>query len=141
VERWVKTGASSSLSGRRSRDTGPEVRLRKALHRLGLRFRLHRRIAGTRLTVDIVLARHRLAVFVDGDYWHGTCPEHPRTPTRGPNRDAWEAKFARIAANDQRAADLLAAEGYRVLRFRECQVDRDPEAIAGYIQHEVSLAH
>src|SRR4051794_37476817 len=71
---WVKTDRSRALSGRRSKDTAPEVALRKALHAAGARFRLHRRIVKG-CTPDLVLPGRAVAVFVDGDFWHG-CPVH-----------------------------------------------------------------
>ncbi|HEX3649745.1 MAG TPA: hypothetical protein VHV49_15075, partial [Pseudonocardiaceae bacterium] len=74
---WTSTARSGHLRGRKSRDTGPELALRRALHARGLRFRLQ--IALTpRCRVDIVLPRHVVAVFVDGCFWHG-CPEHGTT--------------------------------------------------------------
>ncbi|MEV5140627.1 hypothetical protein AB0K71_04905 [Streptomyces syringium] len=71
---WVRTGKGDHLRGRRSRGTGPEVKLRQAVHRLGLRYRLQRRVT-PRCTADFVLPRHRVAVFVEGCFWHG-CPVH-----------------------------------------------------------------
>jgi DNA mismatch endonuclease (patch repair protein) len=126
---WLSTPSSKSLSGRASRDTVPEILLRRALHRLGLRYRLHTRI-GQRLTLDIDFTRKRLGVFVDGCYWHGGCPVHPRTPPRGPNAAAWLAKFASIAEREIRAAALLEARGYTVLRLRECEIRAAPDLAA-----------
>src|SRR6202035_1541265 len=128
AEQWFTTQHSASLSGRRSRDTVPEMQLRRALHRRGLRYRVHTRI-GERLTLDIDFTRVRLAVFVDGCYWHG-CPKHPRTPSRGPNARAWMAKFDSVAERERRAARLLEERGYHVLRIRECEIRFDPEAAA-----------
>src|SRR4051794_29865870 len=106
-EQWVSTAKSGQLTGRRNKDTEPEMLLRRALHRAGFRFRLHRRLARG-CTPDLVLPRHEIAVFVDGCYWHG-CPLHGRRTFTGPNAALWEAKMARNRARDQHA-DRLAAE-------------------------------
>jgi hypothetical protein len=82
---WVATPEGDHLRGRRVRDTRPEVALRKAVHRLGLRFRLHQRVA-PRCTADFVLPRYHVAVFVDGCFWYG-CPKHGPKMFRGPNAE------------------------------------------------------
>jgi len=103
--------------GNRSRDTAPEVRLRAELHRRGLRFRKHRRpVATVRSTPDIVFGPARLAVFVDGCFWH-CCPEHGRTP-RG-NAAYWVPKLARNVARDRRNEEALRAAGWQVIRVWE----------------------
>src|SRR5665647_677388 len=112
---WVTTAAGRHLAGRRNRDTKPEVVLRSALHRDGRRFRLQvLLVRGCR--PDILLPRHRLAVFVDGCWWHG-CPLHGRkTPFTGPNAALWEAKMQRNRVRDQRATALGEGLGYTVVR-------------------------
>ena len=136
-EVWVPTARSGTLSGRASRNTVPEVLLRKALHRAGLRFRLHRRVPGERLTIDIVLPKYRLAVFVDGCFWHGGCELHPRNEPTGPNAEQWRAKFESVAERERRAARRLAEAGWSVLRVRECAAKAAPEAVATEILHRV----
>ena len=81
---------SKRMRANRRRDTRPEIRLRSEVHTLGLRFRKDYPIrAGQRLVrPDIVFARQRLAVFLDGCYWH-VCPVHGTRPTR--NREYWDA--------------------------------------------------
>jgi DNA mismatch endonuclease, patch repair protein len=123
-ESWTKTEFSKSLSSRPSRNTQPEIFLRRALHSLGLRFRLHRRI-GKRLTVDIILPRHRLAVFVDGCFWHG-CPAHGHAVKSGPNLSGWVKKFASIKEREQRAEQALSEIGFRTVRLWECAIRSDP---------------
>ena len=87
--------------------TGPEVALRRSLHSRGLRFRLHRReLPGT---PDIVMVRPRLAVFVDGCFWHN-CPDHCTLPKN--NRDWWEAKFEGNRERDRRKDAELIALGW-----------------------------
>jgi DNA mismatch endonuclease (patch repair protein) len=134
-ETWISTPASKSLSGRTSRDTGPELALRRALHRLGLRFRAHTKI-GERLTLDVDFTAAKVAVFVDGCYWHG-CPKHPRTPTRGPNKVAWDAKFESVAEREQRARKILTERGYLVLRVRECEIAGDVDSVATRVEAAV----
>ncbi len=132
-ESWTKTRFSSSLSGRRSRDTTPEILLRSALHKAGLRFRVHRRIGG-QLTADIVLPRHRVAVYVDGCFWHGHGCRHGggKVPS-GPNADAWATKFAKIKEREKRAKRFLQMNDYVVVRMWECVVKTDPVAAAAEI--------
>lgn len=124
---WVATERSAHLRGRRSRDTRPEVELRRALHALGRRFRLQRRVAH-RVTADIVLPGPRVAVFVDGCYWHG-CPDHYVAP-RGPNAALWAAKLAANRARDERQTVAALEQGWTVVRVWECTVRADAVAAA-----------
>jgi len=129
---WVSTARSKSLSGRRSKDTEPEIRLRKALHAAGARFRLHRTIARG-CTPDIVLPGRRVAVFVDGDFWHG-CPEHfPNREAGGPNASLWQEKFTAVAERDARATALAEEAGWTVVRAWECEIRRNAAAVAARV--------
>jgi DNA mismatch endonuclease (patch repair protein) len=99
------------------RDTPPEISLRSALHRLGLRYRIHRPIEGVpRVRPDIVFVSARVVVFVDGCFWH-RCPEHGTMPKA--NRDWWEAKLSANAARDRRHSAVLEGAGWAVIRFWE----------------------
>jgi DNA mismatch endonuclease (patch repair protein) len=103
--------------------------LRRALHAAGARFRLHRRITPG-CTPDIVLPRHGVAVFVDGDYWH-SCPTHGRkTPFTGPNAELWEQKMRRNRERDERSTALAEEHGWTVLRLWECAIRADPDGAA-----------
>jgi DNA mismatch endonuclease (patch repair protein) len=97
--------------------TRPEAQLRSVLHRAGLRFRKNvRPTKSIKCRPDIVFPRDRVAVFVDGCFWHG-CPEHfhaPRTNTR-----YWGAKIARNMARDRRNDDELSRAGWEVIRIWE----------------------
>jgi DNA mismatch endonuclease (patch repair protein) len=84
-------------------------------------------------TPDFVLPRWRLAVFVDGCYWHG-CPEHGPARFRGPNADLWRDKIATNRARDTRVTALAVAVGWRVLRVWECEVRRDAADAALRVQ-------
>jgi DNA mismatch endonuclease (patch repair protein) len=100
-------------------DTTPELRLRSELHRRGLRFRKDFRILLTdRVSVrpDIVFTRARVAVFVDGCFWHG-CPDHFQMPRI--NRGYWEPKLARNVERDRGADAALVGSGWRVIRVWE----------------------
>jgi DNA mismatch endonuclease, patch repair protein len=99
------------------RDTRPEMLVRKALHAAGLRYRLQQPVPGNRRrTIDISFPRLKIAVFLDGCFWHG-CPLHATRPKA--NATWWSEK---VAANQCRDADtnaLLHAAGWHVLRFWE----------------------
>src|SRR5687768_2132535 len=103
----------------RSSNTKPEVSLRKALHRLGLRFRLHgRKLPGK---PDIVLPRFKTAIFVHGCFWHRHegC-KVANTPKS--NTDFWVDKFSRNVARDAKIADELKRLGWRVIVAWECEL-------------------
>lgn len=102
----------------RRRDTKPEVRLRSALHRLGYRFRKDHpiRIAGKLIRPDITFTKHRVAVFVDGCFWH-SCPEHGRKPSV--NGAYWSPKLEGNVRRDHDQTAALASAGWMVMRFWE----------------------
>ena len=129
---WVPTPASAHLAGRRSKDTAPEISLRRALHAAGARFRLHRALT-KECKPDLVLPGRRIAVFVDGCFWHG-CPRHGRkTPWTGPNASLWEAKLARTRERDAAATRIAESLGWRVVRVWECEVMNDPDGAAAAV--------
>ncbi|WP_344665981.1 very short patch repair endonuclease [Catenulispora yoronensis] len=107
----------ATMRGNRSKDTKPEKRLRSQLHALGLRYNVGKRPVPTvRRTADVVFTKARVAIFIDGCYWHG-CPDHYR-PARQ-NGEFWSQK---IHANQQRDADtdrIMAEAGWRVVRVWE----------------------
>src|SRR5947209_4148267 len=105
------------MKGNKSRDTSPEIALRRLLHSRGLRFRKHcRPIADVRCLADVVFPRQRVAVFVDGCFWHG-CPDHFKMPRT--NRAYWEAKISRNQKRDLRNRAILNEAGWLVLAFWE----------------------
>lgn len=105
------------MIGNRGRDTRPERLIRSLLHQSGLRFRKHARPErGLRCQADIVFPREKVAVFVDGCFWHG-CPDHGRLPKK--NSSYWADKIARNVARDQRNSEVLAEAGWLVLRYWE----------------------
>lgn len=110
------------------RDTTPELALRSALHALGYRFRkdLPIRLGGTLVRPDIVFTRRRVAIFVDGCFWH-CCPVHGRKPTS--NGDYWSPKLTSNVQRDRRQTAALESAGWQVLRFWEHEaLDQTVEA-------------
>ena len=105
------------MARQRARDTATELALRRELHRLGLRYRVHRRpLPGVRREADVVFGPSRVVGFVDGGFWHG-CPEHATWPRA--NAEFWRNK---IEGNRLRDADTdrrLAQAGWAVLRVWE----------------------
>lgn len=131
---WISTEAGSHLVGRVTSSTSPELVLRRALHREGLRYRLNRRVL--KFTPDLVFPGPHVAVFVDGCYWHG-CPEHGPTTFRGPNATRWEEKIQTNKERDLRARTQLEEVGWTVIRVWECQVKRDLNAAVQQISEAV----
>ncbi|TDB94376.1 very short patch repair endonuclease [Micromonospora fluostatini] len=117
---WVATDKGAHLRGRRTRNTAPEMTLRRAVHALGLRYRLGRTLVN-RSRPDMVFPGPRVAVFVDGCFWHG-CPQHGPSRFRGPNAERWATKIAGNKQRDQRVEAELTAAGWRVVRVWECEV-------------------
>ena len=107
------------MSRIRSRDTSPELAIRRQLHALGLRYRLHdRRLPGR---PDLVLPRFRAVVFVHGCFWH----RHPGcsiATTPKSNTAFWQEKFDRNVRRDKRSAVALEAAGWRVFTAWECEL-------------------
>ena len=100
-------------------DTGPELKIRKMLHRRGLRFRLSG--CGLPGKPDIVLPRWRTAIFVHGCFWHGhDCARGARIPKA--NREYWTGKIRRNMARDERVRKELSELGWRVLVIWECEI-------------------
>lgn len=98
--------------------TEPELRLRRALHRSGFRYRVNARPLGDiNRRADIVFRRKRVAVFVDGCFWHG-CPEHGRR-RHAVNEWYWPSKIARNIERDEETDRLLVAAGWTVVRVWE----------------------
>jgi DNA mismatch endonuclease (patch repair protein) len=105
-----------NMSRIRSRDTTPEIFIRKGLHAAGFRFRLHQRQLPGR--PDLVLARYRTVIFVNGCFWHSHRCHISRVPDT--RQDYWKPKLARNAKRDREALEALHAAGWRVVRVWEC---------------------
>ncbi|KOU56955.1 MULTISPECIES: very short patch repair endonuclease [Streptomyces] len=105
------------MSRQKRRDTGVEIALRKALHAKGARYRIHRRpVKGVRREADIVFGPTRVAVFVDGCFWHG-CPLHATWPKN--NADFWRAKIEGNQRRDRDTDGRLAEAGWLSVRVWE----------------------
>lgn len=113
-------------------DTSPELALRRELFSRGLRYRVHYKVPGLpRRKVDIAFTRKKIAVQVDGCFWHG-CPEHGVVPGR--NSDWWKWKIERNKARDRDTDQKLADLGWKVLHVWE---HADPIAAAATIEHSL----
>lgn len=109
-------GRRRNMQANRSRDTKPELEVRHLLHAAGLRYRVHfQPLADVRRRADIVFTRQRLAVFIDGCFWHG-CPEHGRA-TFNHNVAYWPEKISTNQARDIDTSERLRAAGWAVMRF------------------------
>jgi DNA mismatch endonuclease (patch repair protein) len=118
----------------RCRDTGPELVLRRTLHRRGVRgWRCHRsNLPGK---PDIAFGRAKLAVFVDGGFWHG----HPKKWWPGRSGPYWDRKITRNQERDRRVDAELTELGWRVIRLWDFEVVRDPDAAALQVETELSI--
>lgn len=113
------------MRANRSRDTKPELALRRAVHARGLRYRVAARpMPELRRTADLVFTRQKVAVFMDGCFWHG-CEEHHTRPAA--NGSYWAEKVRRNRERDQDTTSRLTEAGWVVLRFWEHE---DPAAAA-----------
>ncbi|MCF3135138.1 very short patch repair endonuclease [Streptomyces olivochromogenes] len=105
------------MSRQGSRDTAPEVAVRRLLHASGLRYRVNVPVPGMpRRTIDIVFSKAKIAIFLDGCFWHG-CPKHATQPKA--NAEWWRAKLDKNMARDLETTEHLTTAGWTVLRFWE----------------------
>ncbi len=128
---------SAVMSRVRSKDTKPEIRLRKALHAMGYRFRLHRKDLPGK--PDVVLPRHRTALFVNGCFWH----QHPgcrKATVPENNREYWERKLSRNVVRDREAVEALEEAGWRTVVLWECEMPRDEAAMRERLRDELDRA-
>jgi DNA mismatch endonuclease (patch repair protein) len=110
------------MRAQRSRNTGCEIALRKELHALGVRYRVHRRpLANMRREADIVFGPARIAVFVDGCFWHA-CPIHGSVPKA--NHEWWVKKLRRNRTRDKNTDKILREAGWLAVRIWEHENSR-----------------
>ncbi|HYD86245.1 MAG TPA: very short patch repair endonuclease [Vitreimonas sp.] len=125
---------SANMAAVRSKDTTPELVVRRAAHRMGLRFRLHRRdLPGS---PDLVLAKHGLVVFVHGCFWH----RHPRCKRASIPKTRsvfWRTKLEGNAKRDQRVRKALRMLGWRVLVIWECQLKHGEQRIEAMLKKAI----
>ncbi|MFJ8620977.1 very short patch repair endonuclease [Streptomyces clavifer] len=126
------TSARAVMRANRGKDTGPELALRKLLYQRGLRYRVDTRpIPEIRRRADLVFPGARVAVFVDGCYWHG-CPDHYRPATK--NAEFWQDKIEGNRNRDRETNDILRAADWTVMRVWEHEA---PEVAAETIAEVV----
>jgi DNA mismatch endonuclease (patch repair protein) len=128
---WASSdSARSIMRSNKRRDTQPELLVRRILHARGLRYRVDLRVVReSRTRADIAFTRQRIAVFIDGCFWH-SCPDHLHLPKA--NADYWVPKLARNVERDRQATVLLRGLGWTVLRFWEHE--RPEEVAEGIIE-------
>lgn len=130
-------GASTPDVSRRMRvtrrkDTKPELDLRRILHGRGLRYRVTYPVPGLpRRTIDVAFTRARVAIFIDGCFWHG-CPDHATQPRA--NSEWWMRKLTTNMARDTDTSRFLSEQGWTVLRFWEHE---EPASVADRVQAAV----
>ena len=125
MAKLTKEQRSNIMRHVRSKDTTPEKVLRLALWHRGIRYRKnYRKVSGT---PDIALTRYRIAIFVDGDFWHAR--EHEANPGEQitSNIDYWKKKLTRNVERDKEVNDMLTEDGWLVLRFWESDIKKDIE--------------
>ena len=119
VDHVSKVRRSAIMSAVRGKNTAPEILVRKAAHRLGLRFRIHdRRLPGR---PDLVLPKWKTVVFVNGCFWH----RHPgckKTTTPKSNAAFWRQKFRENVQRDDKNYALLTGLGWRIIILWQCEV-------------------
>jgi DNA mismatch endonuclease (patch repair protein) len=130
---WASSDRTRNvMRGNRSRDTRPELAVRSAVHRLGLRFRVSvSPLKDVRRSADLVFVSARVAVFVDGCFWHG-CPDH-YVPSRS-NREYWADKISRNRARDSDTDRRLQEAGWLPIRV---WAHEDPAGVAPMIADAV----
>lgn len=125
MDTLTPTVRSNLMSRVRNSNTLPELQLRRAMWRIGIRFRLGQRIGPIR--PDLVFKRARLAIFIDGCFWH-SCPVHGSRPKS--NQRFWEKKLTGNVARDRKTTSDLKDAGWIVVRFWEHEVEQDALACA-----------
>ncbi|MET8773532.1 very short patch repair endonuclease [Nocardia sp. NPDC004654] len=130
IERPRTDAATSARLARQQRSgTAPELALRRELHRRGLRYFVDRApLRGQRRRADVVFPRRKVAVYVDGCFWH-SCPEHATYPKN--NAEWWATKLAGNVARDRATDATLHAAGWQVVRIWEHE---NPAAAADRVQ-------
>ncbi|WP_439710238.1 very short patch repair endonuclease [Demequina lignilytica] len=129
AESWATTeGVRAAMRANRKRDTAPELAVRRIVHASGLRYRVAAApIRGVRRTADLLFRPTKVAVFIDGCFWH-SCPIHATSPQA--HSDYWLPKLERNRERDAETNAILEAAGWTVLRFWEHE---DPTEVAATV--------
>lgn len=130
----VDAQTSYRMSRVPSRDTEPELAVRRALHRSSYRFRIHRSdLPGS---PDVVLPRFRTAVFVHGCFWHGHDCKRAKLPKR--NAAYWERKIRKTRERDRAAREALSEQGWRIRVIWSCNVESGIEELLSFLSREAT---
>lgn len=127
---------SATMRAVKSKNTAPELEVRRFVHSLGFRFRLHRSdLPGS---PDLAFPKLKIALFVDGCFWHShSCARGARKPKS--NAEYWHSKIMRNVERDRENGEKLHSLGWKVLRLWECDLQQHPEAtrrrIAMFLQN------
>ena len=134
ADKIEKHRRSANMAKIRSKDTTPELKVRRILHKLGYRFRIHRTDLPGK--PDIILPKHRVAIFVNGCFWHRhpDCREASRPKT---NSQYWETKLNRNVERDVQNHSLLAEDAWKVIVFWECEIEQSDVKSAELIQFRI----
>ncbi len=116
------------MSKNKGRDTGPELKLRKQLWHEGYRYRLNYNLTGK---PDITFPANKVAIFVDGSFWHG-CPLHSKIPKT--NTDFWKHKIEKNIQREEEVNELLRQNGWEVIRFWEHEIKADLNTCINHIK-------
>lgn len=127
---------SRMMSGIRGKNTRPELVIRKGLHALGFRFRLH--VKGLPGKPDIVLPKYRAVVEIQGCFWHGHTPDCPLFKWPSTRREWWEDKIGATRERDRRNREALLGAGWRVLHVWECALKGPGSRPVGEVVAEVA---
>lgn len=135
VDIWSKAKRSEVMSKIRSKNTKPELLLRKALHALGYRYRIHNKLLPGK--PDIVFTKYKTAIFVHGCFWHyhSECPEG-RIPDT--NSKFWQEKLSKNVERDLKHRQALINQGWKVIVVWECEVEKQLEEVLSKIKAQLN---
>ena len=127
----TKNQRSKNMAHIKSTDTKPERMLRLALWHSGVRYRKNwRKLPGS---PDIAITKNKIAIFVDGDFWHARGHEQDPGEQVGTNKEFWKKKLARNVERDKEVNDQLTQQGWLVLRFWESDIKKDIDGVIAEI--------
>lgn len=135
MDKITKERRSWNMSKIKSKDTKPELKVRKILYKLGYRFRLHRKDLPGK--PDIVLPKYKTAIFVNGCFWHrhDNCIEASRPKT---NSEFWENKITKTVERDLKKHQLLRDDNWKVIVFWECELEGSEDENISFIKRGLS---
>lgn len=131
MDDMTKTQRHKNMSNIRAKDTKAEVMLRKALWNCGIRYRKnYKKLMGT---PDIAITRAKIAIFVDGDFWHARGHQQSPGEQVASNQEYWRKKLTRNVERDKEVNDALTEQGWLVLRFWESDIKRNLQKVVAEI--------